>query len=432
MLKFLLALLLVACMIANAAPEVEEAARHNSGLAAKLLDLKNNCGFEERQPSEADVFSVAAIKTVALLPEVDNTTSDRASPSLLWSIGAQYPSSATFRFEPSEECAGHDNTLEIYNPSALRFEEGKLAYGYGNSHSEATLSLEGPNPVPLELPSAALGQADFETLFANLSVWASGKLGIDYSYRRTEWRMVCRPAIGEGGEVGGTYCGCESEMASGSATYEKELLDERVFFVETGPSQEFWVNPPLGKRLDGAQKEQVIFFARRMPSAISALADGKLLGRGLSYKYSVSTGSCGETVVRSYFSPEGNNMALNMSNETVFPFQLVGLNASYLPFYSEFWWNETAGRKEMLLSAEDRFGFADNFSRNFSVRKPEKFSSETAGARQGSDTQPPAYYPQAPKQSPLPSFSALAVLLALPFTFGAIAAIRWLSKLHDK
>lgn len=447
MRNFLLSFLLFAAAFANAVPEVAEAAQYNSGMAGKLLDLQNYCGFAERQPTESDVFSVAGISAVSLIPQSNNTTSDRASPSLLWSLAAQYPESATFKSAPSAECAGHDNTLEIYNPSGLRFEGGKLEYEYGESVHEVQLSLDGPNPVPLVLSPGALRQADFETLFANLSVKLSGKLAVDYSYRRMVWMVVCRPAIGEGGKVGGTYCGCESETVPGTTTYEKELLDERNFFVETGPSQEFWVSPPLEKRLEGAQREQVIYFSRRLPAKISAEAGGKFVGEGSTYKYTVGIGRCGEKAADAVFAPTGNNMALNVSNESVFPFQLVDFNASYLPFYSEFEWNETAGRKEITLASEDRFGEIDRFSRSFSVRRPDAFSggadggkeagapgegNEVMNTRKGSDTQTPAAYPAAQKVEPLPSFSSLAIIFALPFAFGAIAIVGWLSKLHGK
>jgi len=447
MRDFLPAFLLFAAAFANAVPEVAEAAQHNSGMAGKLLDLQNYCGFAERQPTEGDIFSVAGISAVSLIPQSNNTTSDRASPSLLWSLAVQYPTTAAFKSAPSAECGGHDNLFEIYNPSGLRFDGGKLAYEYGKSMHEVPLSLDGPNPVPLVLDASALRQADFETLIANLSAKLSGKLAIGYSYRKTVWMVVCKPAMGEGGEIGGTYCGCESETAVGTTTYEKELLDERGFFVETGPSQEFWVSPPLEKRLEGSQREQVIFFSRRLLAKISAVADGKLVGEGSTYKYNVGIGRCGEKFVDAVFAPHGNNMALNVSNESVFPFQLVDKNASYLPFYAEFEWNETAGRKEMLLSAEDRFGGMDSFSRSFSVRRPDAFSggadgemeagalgegNEAMNIRKGSDTQTPAAYPAAQKNGPLPSFSSLVIIFVLPFAFGAIAVVRWLSHLHGK
>lgn len=430
------ALLLAFSASAYAVKEIEDASRHNAGIAGILLDLGNHCGFPLAEIADGNVFSAAGMRAVSLIPQAGNATSDRASPQLLWSIAAQYPASAAFRFPPTEMCSGHPTTLEVYNPGRPRLEGGRLEYRYGSSENTVQLGLDGPNPVKLELDRSKVQEEDFEALFAVLSVRLSGRISVEYEYKRTVWIYICRPAIGGNGEVGGTYCGCESEVAFGTATYSKDLEDHRNFSVENGPVQEFWVNPPLEKRLDGSQMARVLFFARRIPSKISASADGLRLGYGEPYKYNVSTGSCGEQVVEGYFSPTGSNMGLSAGNKTVFPFQLVEKNASYLPFYAEFEWNESAGERRVQLSFEDRFSGEDNFSRNFSVRKPSPFSSESgSGAlaiRRGSSAEAPAAYPTPQKHGQLPRFSELAGLFILPFALGAIGIVGWLARLCGK
>lgn len=434
-----IALLLCLSALVHAVQQIEDAAAFNTALAQGMLNLnENQCGFPERQPTEENIFSVAGIRAVSLMPQVDNTTSDRRNVTLLWSIAAKYPETATFSSPASQGCPGFLNTLYIYNPGMLKFNDGNLKYAYGNSVMNVPLALTGPNPVQLLLDGSSLRDSDFETLFANLSANLSGRFSIDYTFRKTVWRVVCRPVIGGNGEVGGTVCGCESDTTGGTRTFATYVADNRNFSVETGPVSEFWVNPPLEKRLEGSQYGELIFFARRMPSEIIAAVDGKNLGGNAPYKYDVSTGVCGEQEVTSIFSPEGKNMVVNSSNQTYHPFQLVGKNASYLPFYVLFSWNETPGRKKMLLSFEDRFGFTENFTRNFSVRAPTPFvPSSDSGAnemaiRKGSDTETPAAYPMPASGGTSPSLVPLAIVFALPVVLGAIAFIRQIGRHHDK
>ena len=432
----LAALLLFLIAFAHAVQQVEDAAAFNSGLGKQMLSIGGNrCGFAERQPAEGDVFSVAGIRAVSLIPQADNETSDRRNVTLLWSIAAEYPDTAVFYSPASEGCPDRQNSLEIRNPGALKFEDGKLTYAYGSSQTVVPLGLSGPNPVPLLLDKNNLRDADFETLFASLSANLSGTFSIDYQFIKTVWRVVCRPAINGNGEVGGISCGCEADTTGGTRAFATGVADSRNFSVENGPVEEFWVNPPLEKRLEGSGMGEVIFFARRIPSRISASSGGNELGENTPYQYATSTGGCGEQEVTGVFSQAGNNMAVNASNRTCNPFQLVDKSAAYLPFYSEFSWNGTPGKKEMLLAFEDRFGFSDSFTRNFSVRAPAPFAPDSespAGmaVREGGDTQTPAAYPTPDSGGTSPSLAALAIVFALPVAFGAIAAVRWMGKLR--
>jgi len=417
-------LFLLSAAAAFAVPEVDGASQHNLAMAGRLISGANYCGFAEKSFTLDDMFTSSGIKAVSMIPQVNGTTSDRSSPALLWSLTALYPDSHTFDYTNPKECAGTIHALT--SPTNARF-SGTLDYSYGSYSGSAPLSLAGPNPVPLVLRPDALQQPDLETLFVNLSVKLSGTFSIDYTYVKTTLVLLCSPA-----------CSCFRFSVTQTKTYQTQVDDSRTFFVESGPVETFWVNPPLYSRLDGNERSQLGFFARRMPANVSVQVDGKEIAEGGPYRYAVRAGSCGEEIVDSSFSPSGVNMALNMSNGTVFPFQLVDKNASYLPFYSEFWWNETAGRKALAVFFTDRFNGSDNFSRNYSVRKPEPFSGNGAPAggglaiRQASEKATPASYPVAQGPQPLPSYSALAILFALPFALGAIAIIRSIARLHGK
>ena len=181
--------------------------------------------------------------------------------------------------------------------------------------------------------------------------------------------------------------------------------------------EEFWLNPPLQSRLDGGGNGEALLFARRMPASVSVFSDGKAVGSALPYEFSVEEGGCGELSVRAGFAPIGDNMEMNKSAGPLFPFQLVEENASYLPFYVRFGWNETRGRKKVEIAYEDWFSHAFNFTREFSVRNPESFSPGGYGGemtfRQADDRTAAAAYPSGAAGGAPVDFAAFAAGFAL-------------------
>ena len=417
------------CLFASAAlafavPEAWQAASHNIGISGSLLG-RNACGFEAKEPSEGDMFAHAGMRAVSLVPLIDNVTSDLSSPSLVWSWAADAPPYASFRLPGTTECPGGE--IVLFNRSEISFYDAKMAYKYGNKTKEKALSGTGPNPVPLDLNTSSLNEADFSQLHANLTVKLSAKAGVGYSFRKRELYHKCEYY------ENATVCYCAEKFTTGRKNYEKEIGGERYFLVEAGPVQEFWLNPPLQKRLDGDSDGKVLFFSRRMPGKITATVNGREIASSSPYSFETTNGSCGEKLVKSKWNPSSMNSKINMSNETVAPNQLVEKNASYLPIYLEFGWRESAGGRQMLLEYEDWFSNKMNFTRNFSVRKPAPFTAnESAGSlaiRAGDDKTSPAAYPSQEKAGVLPDIVPLAALLALPLAFGAIGILRWMRKI---
>jgi hypothetical protein len=401
-----------------------EAAGHNTEISGALLG-KNACGFAAKQPTEDDAFSYAGIRAVSLVPQIGNATSDLSSPSLLWSWAADAPESAVFRLPGTTECPGGE--MELFNRSSISFSEGSMSYRYGNGTAEAALAATGPNPVPLGLNSSWLDDGDFSQLYAQLTVRLSAKASAEYSFRRRELYKTCEY------HENFTVCYCEEKYTSGKRKYGHAISDERNFSVEIGPVQEFWLNPPLQKRLAGDATGKVLFFARRMMGKITASVGGVEIASATPFEFEISNGSCGESIVKSVYSPSGENAKINRSNQTLFPHQLVEKNASYLPFYLEFSWGEAAGGKQLSLEYEDWFSNKVNFTRNFSVRRPEPFvsnSTESAFAlRVGDDKTSPAAYPSQEKAGVVPDVAPLAALLAIPLALGAIGLLRWMRKI---
>ncbi len=407
--------------------EIENASGYNFAIADSLLGADNPCGLERRAATADDIFSVADIAAVSIVPSVGNVTSDLSSPKLLWSWFASFPQSATFPIHSDGSCP--EGTLELYNPAWKNLHEAKLVYKYGNRTVEANLSGDGPNPVALELDSGHLQGSDYEGLFANLSINLSGKIGVSYSYRKTEYAETCTHTE----EFEG--CNCEESVEFGIKPYEKEVGSERMFLVETGPVEGIWLSPPLLGRLAGNEKGTVLLLARRMPAMITAVADGREIANAVPYKFEVKNGECGEKIVEQAFEPEVANAIVNASSLTVFPYQLVAKNASYLPYYFEFFWNETAGRKRVVLEFKDRFSHSQNFTREVSVREPAQFSDDGGqGAMNllhGDWKNTPAAYPSQEKTGTGIDLSSLAILFAIPFALFSIGIIRWLQKFNS-
>lgn len=409
---------------ASAASEIESSSAHNFALAGALLGSDNACGLAERTPTADDIFSVASIAAVALLPMADNRTSDLSSPKLLWGWSAKSPRSAQFEVAPDDGC--QPGRLELYAPSEKRLEGGKLEYAYGNRRMAVGLEPGGPNPVGLDLNESHLREEDFVGLFANLSVNVSGKASVTYSYGKFWQERVCTDY---GDYVG---CGCETRSEFGLKAFEKPVKSSRTFFVEVGKNEVLWLNPPLQNRLAENQQGKLLIFARRMPAKISVNADGREIAAGKMYGFAVSEGSCGEKIVQSKFFPESLNAFANASTEPVSPTQLVEKNASYLPHYFEFGWDESPGRKNITVFYEDWFSNAANESREFFARRPEGFFGDAApGAmalREGDARRTPAAYPAKESSGQAIGASFLAAVFAIPFAFAAIGILRWLRK----
>ncbi len=422
-----LAFLLVLCTCSAAVLQVQEASAHNEKIASSLLGAKNACIEEKRQPSLADVFSVAQIKIVTLIPQVENVTSDQAEPKLLWSWSADFPDSATFLLDATTECPA--GFIEIFSPGNASLTEAKLVYHYGQEKKEILLKKDGPNPVMLELDSSRLLEKDFEQFYAVLQTKLSGKVSVEYSYRKTEYRLVCQQ-VGEF-EV----CGCEAKVSLGNQAFEKNLEDEREFFVEIGPVQELWLNPPLQKRLQGIQDGKIVLFARRMPSRISISSNGEKLGSASIYSFEKEVGKCRQMTVKSSFEPKGENLEVEKANKTVFPFQLVEKNASYLPFYAEFVWDSEKGKKAVQILFEDWFLGNETFSRDFSVRQPGPFfpnQSKEIALIPGTDEMPPAAYPAIESKEKRAELPDVAIVIVFVGVVGAIAAVMCLMPLWSK
>ena len=410
---------------ASAVPEAWRASAHNIGISGSLLG-SNMCGFEEREPSEGDAFSSAGIRAVTLVPQIDNITSDLANPQLVWSWTADAPASAVFPLPGTTECPGGE--LRLFNRSAISFSDAAATYRFGKKETVAALSGTGPNPMQLELNASGLDERDFTGLYANLSIRLSAKASVSYSFSKKYFRRAC--------DYYGnfTVCYCEEKYALGRKSYEKALFDERNFSVEVGPVSEFYLNPPLQTRLDGSGTGKVVFFARRMPAKISAAVDGAEIASAEPYKFEMLNGSCGEMIVKSKYAPSGTNAHINKSNATAMPRQLVQKNASYLPFYLEFNWSESAGKKALSLEYEDWFSHSENFTREFAVRRPDAFASNASEAavaiRTGDDKSSPAAYPSPEKTGVLPNAAPLAALLAVPCAIGAYGLLLLARKLH--
>jgi hypothetical protein len=195
-----------------------------------------------------------------------------------------------------------------------------------------------------------------------------------------------------------------------------------------------WLNPPLQARLEGGESAKTLLFARRMPAAIAFYADGRLIGENYPYSFSTKTGSCGERVVEAQFMPYGQGMDVSAGNGSIRPYQLVEKNASYLPFFLHFGWQQGRGAVESGILVEDWFSNRQYFGRNFSVRSPEPFSSNQSAmavAIRTADysTSPAAYPAKQYAAGGYPDLSVLAPLLAVGVCLGAYGLLRLVRKL---
>ncbi|MCX8195037.1 MAG: hypothetical protein N3G22_02950 [Candidatus Micrarchaeota archaeon] len=409
---------------ASASPKVWEAAGHNIEIAGLLLG-KNACGFEERQPTEGDMFSHAGIKIVSLIPQVDNITSDLAAPSLLWSWSADAPRQMTFPLTGTTNCPGGE--VQLTRIGKVSLEGARAFYRYGNSSKEAALFEDGPNPLALNLTGIGQ-QADPLQLRVPLNISLSANATANYSFYRKEYYYKCER------RQNFTVCYCETRITTGKKKYSKGLHDERTFLVEVGPVSEMWLNPPLASRLAGEQKARLLLFARRMPAKLAASVGGSEIASAEPYSFEAKNGSCGEKIVKSAWSPSGFNLAVAVGNETAFPYQLVLKNATYLPFYLEFNWSESPGKKGLVLEYEDWFSHKERFGRNFSVRAPLPFSKNGTSSlaleiRQADEGRSPAAYPTESLGGWLASFEPISALLAAAVALGSIGLLRRMQKI---
>jgi hypothetical protein len=428
----LLATIAVLCSSAWAVLEVEQASAHNLALSPSLLGAKNACGSPQRAATEANIFTVADARIVSIIPSVGNTSSDLAGPALLWSWSASFPLEASFPVPSGVHCPA--GSIRYFSPSSPSF-SGELSYSYGNFSGSWPLSSASPNPVLLNLSEGKLSGESFATPFVPLPISLAGTISLTYQFLKSSYSYSCVEADGYIG------CGCEMQSESGARTFSTPVFHSRNFSVEAGPVEMLWLNPPLSSRLEGNGTGKISFFARRMPANISFSFAGTHLGFARPYSFSLHPGNCGELVAERELSLSGS-VFLN-SSEPIFPSQLVGQNASYVPFYAEFAWQARAGKGEFSTIFEDAFSHAETFSKNFSVRAPLQLSgsagrpgaiepfSGTAARSSGAmeqvaagDGMTTAAMVAPEKQSAFPDFAVLAVAFALPLAIGAAALCR--------
>ncbi len=405
--------------------QIEEASGYNRNIAGSLLGGKNSCAVEGRQATAENPFEVAEARLVGLIPMANNATSDLSNATLLWSYSASFPNSVSFPIEGGGGCP--QGQYLLHSPSAARFEEGMLRYFYLGNEQEVGLFSNGPNPLSLQLGREGNGTAGFELdgAYALLSARVNGRIAVTYQFRKAAYSMQCQNV--ENGE--GRFCGCQETVESGARVYAQEVEAHRDFWVETGPNSMLWLNPPLQARLEGNESAKVLLFERRMPSKISAYADGKLLGENYPYSFSVRAGSCGEKVVEARFMPDNQGMNVSVGDGSVRPYQLVEKNAAYLPFFLQFGWPQGRGAVSSEILVEDWFSHQQHFGRNFSVRRPEAFSSnQTAAAvatrEADGSTSPAAFPPSLAGPGNYPDLSVIAPLLAVGVCLGAYGLVR--------
>ena len=424
-----------------AVAEVETASSQNIALAPSLLGAENACSAPSQLPSADDIFSVADARIVSLIPQVGNATSDLANASILWSWSATFPQEARFSIRDEARCPAGE--IRFFSPSSPTL-SGALSYSYGNSTETLPLSATSANPIPLNLSATKLTDADFLQPFVSLSLILRADISITYSFSKSSYTYRCSDMEGY------TGCGCERNYGNGFRTFKRSLSDARNFSVEVGPDSLLWLNPPLSSRLAGNGDGKAALFARRLPASLSLSFRGKEIANTQPYSFSVRAGPCKEAIVDREFSPPGDAAGVFINTSApIFPSQLVDKNASYVPFYLEFPWQADAGKANFTIVFEDAFSSQQEFSREFSVREPEPFSSlpgaagmsgaielcpgTTARACQGqgamekreaSDGKTAAAYPTRQQQAAFPDFSIIAVAFAFPLAIGALALSR--------
>ncbi|MCX8198312.1 MAG: hypothetical protein N3F07_03945 [Candidatus Micrarchaeota archaeon] len=373
-------MVLLLAATARGAQEVEEASQHNRMIAESLLGASNACRQEARLPTADDPFEIADLRVVAIIPSVQNITSDLESPAVLWSWSAKIPQSASFQLSSQGGCL--PGAYEIYLPSSVELKDASISYFYAGKRLELPVSSQ--NPVPLGLP-VLNGNSSKEGLYEKLEVNASGKLSVRYQYRKMEYRQECSS------QGGMEVCGCKQHVEFGSRQYSKQLHDRKAFWVQTGNNSILWISPPLKKRMAGSQKAEIGLFARRLPASISFHANGNLVAEAGLYQFRLSEGMCGEKIVLCQYSPKGT-VAVSKSESEMDVAPLVLDNLEYLPFGLEFGWESAPGLSRTVVVVEDWFGKRQEFPRDFSVREPSRFEpeGELMAIRQGSDTESPA------------------------------------------
>jgi len=445
-IAFFISLLLL-CAPIFAVADVGQASFHNIAIASSLLGAKNACNAPLHLPSSDDIFFVADVRIVSLIPQVGNATSDLSNASVLWSWSADFPQEARFSIREEERCpAGEIRYSAPSNPSL----SGAISYLYGNSTETLLLSSASANPIPLNLSAGKLIDADFLQPFANLPLTLHAALSVAYSFSKSSYSYQC---VSKDGYVG---CGCEGTFYRGIRTFQRNFSDARNFSVEVGPNSLLWLNPPLSSRLSGNETGKIALFARRLPANISLVFRGKEIAAAQPYSFSTRTGGCGEKIVGRTFSPQQASLQGVFMNTSapIFPSQLVDKNASYFPFYLEFPWHADAGKANFTIAYEDAFSIQQEFSREFFVREPTQFSS-TLGAsstgeamektaaggeaeieksatgsngamekRKASDDATAAAYPARAQPGAFPDFSLVAAAFAFPLAIGAAAVAR--------
>ncbi|MFA6214862.1 MAG: hypothetical protein WC717_06340, partial [Candidatus Micrarchaeia archaeon] len=117
--------IILICAPLFAVSEVEEAAFRNAMLAQPLLGAANACNAPARTPTADDIFYVAGIRIVSLIPQAGNATSDLSNASALWSWSADFPQEARFSIREDGRCPAGE--IRYYAPSAPSL-SGAISY----------------------------------------------------------------------------------------------------------------------------------------------------------------------------------------------------------------------------------------------------------------------------------------------------------------
>jgi len=403
-----LAIAALFCCLASAVQDVDDASRHNLGIAKSLLGAQNPCGLLEREASAADPFNAAYVKVVSLVPQVGNLTSDSANVSLLYAWAAKCPPDARFSLAGNSNCP--EGSLFLSQPKNLRF-EGKLSYSYGKCAKEVRLDGR-ENPVRLELSEECAEGMD--SLRIPLEVRLGGRVLADYSYSKSEYAYSCTRF------EGGTGCGCEVISSRGTQTFSKEAFDWGAFEVESGKGAALFLNPPVQRRLYGNSTASVALLLRRMPSKISVDdGEGKALAEFSPYGFVISKGECGERRVEARYSPLASPGAKINTSAPLAPLQLASDSREYAPFSLLFPWREEPGKRELAIFAEGWFSTNEVFREEFFVRAPAVFAGGVKeeggmGIREGSEREEPSAYPARENEGRPIGWSPLALALGLP------------------
>ncbi|MEM4348269.1 MAG: hypothetical protein QXN37_01735 [Candidatus Anstonellaceae archaeon] len=389
---------------------IQEAEKQNLQIAETLLGAENPCMLPEKSPTPQDLSYISGVKIVAVMPQIGNLTSDLHRPKVLWSWFAHYPTYAEFEIPSSEGCPA--GKLHLWAEGQPRFSDGVLFYEYGNQTRQAILGMAGPNPVQLELGRPMHLQS---MIFEPLRLHLSGAIEAEYRYLKLEYFFECP-----------STCICKAHSTDGVLTYRKRHSDEKEIWVETGPVEWFWVNPPLQKMTNASQQLEWLFFARRMPASVAFMINGKTVANFTAYEIDYKQGRCKQAELEARPVFYGQNMSLVNLSE-MYASQLVDLPAAYLVMEASASIKQEVGKKKAVVLYESLFSDMFAFESTISVREPAPFQDDqnrkAVSIRFGNDSVSPAAYPAAKGKWRVEGFAAVGGLVLLVL-FGLVYEIK--------